>query len=380
MARGLLACGAMPRQPLRAAWSAVLVALTLALGGGACSSASDSADVADGDLDVGVEGLTGEIPVGTELVATGNVNLRSGPSTADSILGVVTTGTKVTLQTAAPSNGFYQIELEGTVGWSSGKYLEASSSNASSKPFAGGQVWKFHAQTLSMDVAIFVPEAASQSADVDVLVYAHGHNVCSPVAKKPPESFVTDAPFALGEVVAASQRPIVLVAPFFDWEHLAANGMAFGGKKHKLGLAKNLNGVVAEVLDQVGQHRGAAAPGLDHLYLAGHSRAYDWLNPLAAAHADPQMSTGALAKLTRIWAFDTTYACSPISNWSAWLASKPALRIDVFYRNGSGTAACGQAFEGIEGSSGGRLDVAKAGEDHCSVPAKRLPGVLSALP
>ena len=119
------------------------------------------------------------------------------------------------------------------------------------------------------------------------------------MAANPPVSFVTDAPFELGELVAAAERPVVLVVPFFDWEHLSANGMAFDGKKHRLGIPKNLNGVVAEVLAQVGQHRGGSAPGLAQLILAGHSRAYDFLNPLAASYADPQMSTGALAKLER---------------------------------------------------------------------------------
>jgi hypothetical protein len=138
--------------------------------------------------------------------------------------------------------------------------------------------------------------------------------------------------------------------------------------------------VVAEVLEQVGQHRGASAPSLSHLVLAGHSRAYDFLNPLAAAHADPQMSIGALARLSRVWAFDTTYSCSSISTWSSWLASKPELEARVYYRDVSGTSACGHAFEGIAPASDGRLGVLIVGESHCAVPGIRLPALLDALP
>jgi uncharacterized protein YgiM (DUF1202 family) len=395
------------------------------------------------------EGLTGALPVGTELNATSNVNLRSEPSTASKVLDVISLGTKVTLKTSEPSNGFYQITYNGTAGWTSGKYLEPASGGvsgpaatlttiadvnlrsgpstndsvltviptdsqvkvekpdpvngfynvtyktftgwssgkflsagggSSSTPVANGQVWKFRAKTLAVDVAVFVPETAAQASDVDVLFYAHGLNVCSPVAKSPPLSFVTDAPFNLAKIVDAAKRPIVLAVPNLDWEHQSANGMAFNGKQHKIGIPSNLNGVVAEVLAQVGQHRSEGAPGLTSLILAGHSRAYDFLNPLAAANADPQMSSGALAKLTQVYAFDTGYVCSPISAWTNWLKSKPEMEISMYYRAGTGTADCGKQFANQVASSGGRLEVQAAPEAHCAVPGTELPKLLGALP
>lgn len=324
------------------------------------------------------EGVTGSLPVGSKLTATGNVNLRAEPSTSAKILDVVLTGSTVILQASDPNNGFYQISYNGTVGWSSGKYLTSDGSSGSS--FAGGQVWKFRAKTLPVDIAVFVPEAAAQAAEVDVLFYVHGLNVCSPVATKPPLSFVTDAPFHLGQIVADTKRPIVLVVPYMDWEHQAANGMAFAGKQHKLGIPSNLNGVLAEVLAQVGQHGSAGAPTLSSLVLAGHSRAYDFLNPLAAANADPQMSKGALAQLSQVWGLDTGYVCSPMSNWSSWLTSNPALEMTMDYRSGTQTAACGQQFAKLVPASDGRLQVHAVPEEHCSVPGKELPTLLGALP
>lgn len=393
------------------------------------------------------EGLNGSLPAGTALRTTGNVNLRSGPSTSNGVLSVIPSGTQVTLQESAPNNGFYRISWNGTVGWTSGKYLEPagggtsgpaaltltttadvnlrsgpSTSNSilaviplgtevstlspdpvngfynvrydgidgwtsgkylapggASSTYESGKLWTFKASKLAVEIAVFVPAAADPATEVSVVFYAHGLNVCSPVAKSPPASFVTDAPFALGKLVDASKKPVVLAVPFFDWEHLNANGMAVGGTNHKLGIPGNLNAVVAEVLEQVGKHRSTGAPALASLILAGHSRAYSFLNPLAAAYADPEMSTGALARLSEVWAFDTGYTCSTPS-WSSWLASKPSLDITMFYRAGTGTAACGKQFEGLVPASGGRLSVHVAKEDHCAVPATEMPALLGDLP
>lgn len=430
----------------RAALGLAISFLSLA---GCLSAQGDELDASEEEAGTTEEGLTGSMPVGTVLNTMANLNLRKGPSASSEVLDVMPVGSKVTLETAAPSDGFYQISYKGAVGWSSGKYLEPaaegttgtatatltttgdvnlrkgpstadsvltvipmgsqvavvqpdpvngfynvtyqaltgwssgkylSAGGSSGAPFAGGQVWKFRAKTLAVDVAVFVPEAAAMASEVDVLFYAHGLNVCSPVAKSPPISFVTDEPFRLGTIVAATQRPIVLAVPFLDWEHLSANGMAFGGSNHKLGIPSNLNGVVAEVLAQVGEHRSAAAPSLSSLVLSGHSRAYSFLNPLAAANADPQMATGALAKLSEVWGLDSSYVCSPISTWTSWLSAKPSLRVSMDYRAGTGTAACGTQFANLVASSGGRLEAHAVPESHCAVPATELPGLLADLP
>jgi hypothetical protein len=156
--------------------------------------------------------------------------------------------------------------------------------------------------------------------------------------------------------------------------------MAFGGSNHKLGIPANLNGVVAEVLAQVGEHRKSDAPGLSSLLLAGHSRAYGFLNPLAAASADPQMSKGALAKLSQVWGLDSSYVCSPLKSWTDWMASKPSLHVGMYYRAGTGTADCGKQFANLVPSSGDQLTVHVVPEAHCSVPGTEIPVLLDALP
>lgn len=74
------------------------------------------------------EGVSGGIAVGTQLKSTANVNLRSSATTSASILHVVPEGSIVTVESGTPSNGFYKIKHNGTVGWSSGQYYDPYSS------------------------------------------------------------------------------------------------------------------------------------------------------------------------------------------------------------------------------------------------------------
>jgi len=105
---------------------ALVVAASGTLGCSAAPGDPDSEELvgADENADVSGMGVTGDVAVGTTLQATADVNLRSGPSTSDSILHVVASGAKVTVTAAGSQNGFYKIDHNGTVGWSSGKYYK----------------------------------------------------------------------------------------------------------------------------------------------------------------------------------------------------------------------------------------------------------------
>jgi hypothetical protein len=61
------------------------------------------------------------------LKSTTGVNLRSGASTSKSILYTIPQGAEVVVQQAAPSNGFYKVKHNGTVGWSYGSYYNVKS-------------------------------------------------------------------------------------------------------------------------------------------------------------------------------------------------------------------------------------------------------------
>ena len=252
----------------------------------------------------------------------------------------------------------------------------------------------FTAKTLPVRTTVYVTQAARQAAQVDVLFFAHGLDVCGPVLKDRPTTFVTERPFRLGELVEASGRPLVLVVPFLDGENLGPNKMAFGNRWHKVARPVNLNGVVAEALEKVPGLTGtAAAPAVRRLILAGHSRAFGVFDALARAHADPEMSNGALGRLSHVWALDSTYT-SPIADWRSWIRSRSDFTVTVVYRHGKfrqkgsetpvpmTTGVHGARFKALAAKSDGRLSVlpVPAGKvGHCAIPGVYLPRLLESL-
>jgi len=270
------------------------------------------------------------------------------------------------LRTHAAAYGFQPIPTE-EWHW---EYRPSVTATPDLTDYRGGKLWTFASPTLPQPVAVFCPRAALGRRDVDVLVFAHGllHGCSRP--KPVPAGFVTGAPFELGRIVDESGRPVVLVVPLLDWGNPCGEVVFGRGHErwHPLGKPAVLNAVVSEVLEQVGRVQGAAAPSLHQLIVAGHSRAYDVLEPFAASRADPAMQQGALARLSQVWAFDTTYA-GDVSAWTDWLKLNPSLRLHFYYRPGSKTGKVGDRFYA---QLGDRLVVTKVKEGHCAVPATRL--------
>jgi hypothetical protein len=110
----------------------ILVCLALA----ACSASVLTPDERD-EQTVAADALTGGIPVGSKLVATGNVNLRSRASTSSTILDVVPKGESVTALSSTPSSGFYKVSFDGQTGYCHGNYLKAVPSPPAAPPSDG---------------------------------------------------------------------------------------------------------------------------------------------------------------------------------------------------------------------------------------------------
>jgi subtilisin family serine protease len=246
--------------------------------------------------------------------------------------------------------------------------------------YLGGRLWTFTASRPRLRIAVFLPRTALGRDDLDVLVFAHGLLSGCPRPAQVPSGFITDPPFELGRVVGNSGRPVVLLVPEMHWGS-PGGADVFGPRHarwHALGEPTLLNGVVAEALAEVGRIQGRTAVTLDRLLIAGHSRAYDLLEPLAARRRDPEMGSRALAKLSQVIALDTTYG-GDVDAWTDWLRLNPRLTVDVFYRAGpdSPTSAIGDEFFRHRSE---RLRVTKADELHCSVPPRRLAAVLVGQP
>jgi uncharacterized protein YraI len=80
-------------------------------------------------------GLSGSVPIGTTVESTGDVNFRSGPSTSESVLDVLASGTQATtVETTTPQNGYYKLNYKGSLGWSHGDYLKIVDDGGSTPP------------------------------------------------------------------------------------------------------------------------------------------------------------------------------------------------------------------------------------------------------
>lgn len=242
----------------------------------------------------------------------------------------------------------------------------------------GGRMWTFASAAMPHPVAVFCPRAALGRRDVDVLVFAHGLLGGCRRPRTLPSGFITDAPFRLGSVVDASGRPMVLVVPLLDWANPCGE-VVFGrgqGRRNPLGHPAVLESLVGEVLTEVGRVQSQPPPALGELVLAGHSRAYDVLEPFVATRSDPAMSRPTLSRLRQVWAFDTTYA-GDVAAWIDWLAADPARQLHVFYRadrrRGRDTGTVGDRFLARQG---GQLHVTQVSEGHCAVPSTRLAQLL----
>ncbi len=98
------------------------LALSTMIGAIGCASGVDAVEGAD-DTGDGY-GSESALVVNTVLRATTAVNLRSGPSTQNAILHVIPAKATVTVVSATPKNGFYNVKHEGVTGWAYGLYFE----------------------------------------------------------------------------------------------------------------------------------------------------------------------------------------------------------------------------------------------------------------
>ena len=113
---------------------------------GACAPATgDSNDpTITGAPDEGVsrdaDALGGALKVGSTLISTTDVNLRKSASKTATILHVVPSGDEVTVVSADPVSGFYQVSHNGTTGWSYAIYYKAAPDTVTPPPPQDGPV------------------------------------------------------------------------------------------------------------------------------------------------------------------------------------------------------------------------------------------------
>lgn len=115
----------------------------------------------------GSDGGTSTGPTGTAYTTT-SLNLRSGPSTGDSVLAVMPTGASVN-QTGKSSNGFTSVTYSGTAGWAYASYLSAGApvSQPDPEPATGAIIGQATTTT-----GLNLRSSASTSSSVKVVMPA----------------------------------------------------------------------------------------------------------------------------------------------------------------------------------------------------------------
>lgn len=81
-------------------------------------------------------------PIDSSLISTSNVNLRKGPGTGHAVIAVIPKGSTVKAVNPEPQDGFYQVDHQGAVGWSSGQYYVTDETDPGSDPILTSTVGK----------------------------------------------------------------------------------------------------------------------------------------------------------------------------------------------------------------------------------------------
>lgn len=239
-------------------------------------------------------------------------------------------------------------------------------------PLLGGQLWSSTDSKLGAKHAIFVSPAALGQTRAEVLLYVHGLlRPCGGLPKGGVAAFISEDKFALGAGVVASGRPIILIVPQFQ----DASDTKWSARGLERPAALNL--YLERCLQEVGMVLGRTAPELSGLIVAGHSRAYGVLYPLARSNESPEMQQGPLARLSGLWFLDASYGGFPARSLAVLLKARPGLSVKQVYIAGSRT----DSFNGRKRD--GRLaymPVSPRLSNHCQIPARTLADLLADRP
>jgi hypothetical protein len=184
----------------------------------------------------------------------------------------------------------------------------------------------------STKCALFVPGSLRDQPKLDVLVFFHGLDTCSPKYQSDPQRIINN--FKLADQVNNASRKAALVVPLVMFN----SGDRNSGFIRAAWSAAYLNSLVEEALIEIG-NRSRVRPTLDRLILAGHSAGYEILIPLAEQFAcgQPETKKGALAKLAKVIAFDIPHASRHVDALVDWARILPSVQFTLVFANDGGT-------------------------------------------
>jgi hypothetical protein len=233
--------------------------------------------------------------------------------------------------------------------------------------------------------SVYLPRALKYQSEIDLLVFFHGHDTCMKHFFDPAKVVKN---FRLDDQVENANRKVALAVPSVFWRH---DGHPNGSDPKNIRAAWSaayLNAFVEEALREIGKWSNARR-SLRRLILAGHSRAFDILTPLADQFdlGVPETRNGALAKLDKVLAMDTTQGlqhAKALEKWARQLKAnpKPVQFILVLSKRDPARAVWENWEKTRERTTGhvappSNLDVqTKLEDNHCALPGKYIESLL----
>lgn len=164
--------------------------------------------------------------------------------------------------------------------------------------------------------AIYLPSSVKAASAIDVILYLHGHKGSIPGRNTSIREYLKHKHWPLREVLDATGRHFVLVAPTL-------------GPKSEAGslVSKGLDWYLGRVTSALVAHAGYAAPPLVRtLILAAHSGGGSPMRRLALSKATHA------AAVTECWGFDCLYSKQDPTDWPIWAKAHPQSRLFVHFQ------------------------------------------------
>jgi hypothetical protein len=278
-------------------------------------AACGPSEVEPDDMSTTDSALTGDVPIGSTLKTTGNVNFRSGPDTTYAVLSVATTGTLVTtVNTTSPSGRFYNVQLNGQTGWISGVYLQLVKGPATTMGPGMGNAYPLRLTNGAFapvgshpNAIVYVPANFNGTPPIDVVVWIHGfYNCVENVIRD------TNAPcqsggasrdaYQLVSQLEASNKNALLLVPEVAFDQASS---ASGKLSNTNGFKNLLNEALADMNAELG---AVTTANVGTVVVASHSGGY-------AAAAGILNSGG--VPVEEVWLFDSLYGYE--SSYESWV-------------------------------------------------------------
>jgi hypothetical protein len=225
------------------------------------------------------------------------------------------------------------------------------------------------ANCIATNCAIYVPSELRNQPKIDLLLFFHGLDTCTPHYNLDPNLVIKN--FQLIEQLNKSSRKVALAVPMVPFIKADRDG----GFIRTGWSAAYLNSFVEEILQEIGKF-SRVRPSVDKLILSGHSAGYDILIPLAEQFdcGNAETRKGALAKLSKVLALDIPHGPRAAKALVDWARSRRFVQFSLVFAEKGDPPTAWQAWRKANPnvSLPANMQVTNTKDQHCELPAKYI--------